>query len=55
MLHKENGIGYGATDGNPTPLVDDMGVHTQIPPWTLRIVEERDETNYVSLPIYITM
>ena len=23
MLHKENGVGYYAIDGTPTPLVDD--------------------------------
>ena len=30
MLYKEYGVGYGAADGTPTPLTDDIGKLTKI-------------------------
>lgn len=44
MLHKEYGVGYDTIDGTPTPLEDDIGRLTDIPPWTIGMVEEGNET-----------
>lgn len=55
MLHKEYGVGYGATNGTTTPLVDNTGGLTESPPWRLGIVEEGNEADSVSLTISMTM
>lgn len=55
MLHKEYGDRNDATDGTISPLADDTSGHTKRPPWTLGIVDTKDEINKVSLTLHMTM
>lgn len=55
MLHIDYGVGYPTIDGSHSPLVNDIGRLTEIPPVKLGIVEVEDETNDVSLPVDLVM
>lgn len=55
MLHKEYVVGYGVVDGTLSPLANDVGRLTNIPPWTLWILEVGDEIHGFSMTINMTM